>query len=333
MKHKIGILLTNLGTPDNPDPSSLRRYLAEFLSDKRVVEIPKPIWQIILYGVILPFRSKKSARLYQQIWQEEGSPLLINMKNLTNRLRDFFKYKELDNVVIELGMRYGNPSISSALEKLSQQNISQLIVLPLYPQYSAATVASTFDKVSDCLKKWRFIPEVKFIMGYAANNDYIDAVSQTISRYLAEHHPEKLLFSFHGIPQRSVELGDPYYQQCLQTADSIAKKLALPDDFWHVVFQSRFGRATWLQPYCAETLKNLPAENIKHIAIVSPGFSVDCLETLQELDIENRHLFIEAGGLTYDYIFCLNDSNAHVSMCYQLIKSSIQDVMSFDSVQ
>ncbi|MCW5589060.1 MAG: ferrochelatase [Legionellales bacterium] len=302
-----GILLTNLGTPDAPTPPALRRYLAEFLSDTRVVEIPRIIWWPILHGIILRLRPQRSAKLYQSIWQEAGSPLLVYSRNIQRQLQQQFG----DDVIVELGMRYGNPSLADALTHLRAHQVTSLTVLPLYPQYSAATHATTFDKIASILKTWRFIPNISMIMGYHDQPQYIKACAQ----HIAKHCPSSidlLVFSFHGLPERCVRLGDPYQQQCLHTAELIAKQLALSSNQWRVVFQSRFGKAKWLQPYCDKTLETLPSHGIKNIAITCPGFAADCLETLQEIQLENRHIFMEAGGESFHYIPALNAGENHI---------------------
>lgn len=303
-----GILLTNLGTPSAPTAKAVRKYLAEFLWDPRVVEIPRPLWWLILHGVVLRIRPKKSAKLYQQIWTATGSPLLVNSQRLADKLQ-----KQLgDKFKVALGMRYGEPSIASALEQLRQHKVDRVVVLPLYPQYSAATTASTFDAIAAVLKKWRYVPELNFMQQYFDHPDYIAAIADSIrQQYKSDSH---LLFSFHGLPKRCTDLGDPYQQQCQTTAQLVAAQLQLSSDKYSVVFQSRFGAAEWIKPYCDETLRNLPKQGIKNVTVVCPGFAVDCLETLEEIAQQNREIFLQAGGENFHYIPALNDSAAHVVM-------------------
>lgn len=322
---RSGILLNNLGTPDEPTPPALRRYLKEFLSDPRVVEIPRLIWLIILYLFILTFRPKSSAKLYQQVWTEAGSPLM----DITRRQADALQ-KKLDQaygeqqVPVMVGMRYGNPSMASAMNALTDQNVRNLIVLPLYPQYCAATVGSTFDAVAAQLARYRWVPELKFISGYHKNDRYISAISESISRHIEAHGmPERLLFSYHGTPERYLHQGDPYYCFCCQTTRLVREKLGLEEDTILTTFQSRFGKATWLQPYTDETLKKLANDGIRHVAIICPGFSADCLETIEEIDAENRGYFTEGGGEQYHYIPCLNDQDDHIDMMFELVKQHL----------
>lgn len=309
----IGVLLTNLGTPSAPTTHAVKKYLAEFLSDPRVVEIPKLLWRLILHGIVLRTRPKKSAKLYEKIWQPEGSPLLIHSQRLAEKLQNILPepYK------VVLGMRYGQPSIAAALNELKKYPIKSLIILPLYPQYSSTTTASTFDAVGAVLKKWRIIPEVHFISSYYGNKNYISALADSVRSQIKKDY---LLFSFHGLPQRFVDSGDPYQQQCFTTANLVAEKLQLPQEKWGVVFQSRFGKAKWIQPYCDATLKKMPAQGCKNISIICPGFSVDCLETLEEIAIQNRQFFLEAGGENFNYIPALNDTNQHAEMLAGILK-------------
>jgi len=321
MKKPIGILITNLGTPDAPTTSALRRYLNEFLGDPRVVEIPRPLWWLILHGIVLRIRPKRSAALYQKIWTAEGSPLLLNSQNLVKALQQLLPAEDFKVV---LGMRYGQPSIKEALSVLRQSGCERIIILPLFPQYSAATTASTFDAIADALKTWRVIPELKMITHYFANAFYISALVESIKQHWQLHgEQDLLLFSFHGLPQRCIDLGDPYQQQCLTTAQLVAEHLQLPQAKWSVVFQSRFGYAQWLKPYCADTLQTLPGKGIKSVSVICPGFAVDCLETLEEINQLNRELFLKAGGEKFFYIPALNDSVVQVDLLAEIIKSGV----------
>ena len=321
---KTGILLTNLGTPDKPTAKSVKLYLREFLSDPRVIEIPKLLWQIILRGVILQIRPKRSAKIYSTIWTKEGSPLLVIAQKQVDLVRQELK-KKYPNSVIELAMRYGNPSIENALQKLQQQQVRRLLVFPLYPQYCAATTASTFDAVTNVLQKWRWIPELRFINQYFEEESYINALSKSIQDFWNKNgKPQKIIFSYHGIPKKYHTKGDPYHCFCLKTTRLVKEYLNLNDEEIMTTFQSRFGRAEWLQPYTSQTLIELPNKGIKDIHIISPGFSADCLETLEELEEENREYFIKSGGEEYKYIQCLNDHPLHISMMVKLILKHTQ---------
>lgn len=320
-----GVLITNLGTPDAPTTSALRKYLAEFLSDPRVIEVPKLIWWCILHGIILRTRPRRSAEAYEKVWTDKGSPLLdISLKQAKG------VQEELDNrlpggVKVELAMRYGNPSIKSGLEKLKEANANRILIFPLYPQYSAATTASTFDAVADVLKTWRWIPEIRMINHYHENENYIDALASSIQDHWREHNkPEKLLFSFHGLPKHYFLAGDPYHCECHKTARLVAEKLLLNENEWQVTFQSRFGPREWLQPYTDKTLKELGKQGTKHVQVICPGFSADCLETLEEINIQNKDFFIEAGGETFSYIAALNDSVEHIDTLSNIIVQHCQ---------
>ena len=305
---KIGVLLCNLGTPDSFQTGDVRKFLKEFLSDGRVVEIPKFIWWFILNGIILIFRPKKSALLYESVWTKEGSPLLVYSEKLVSKL-----LKELpNNYEIELAMRYGNPSIEEGLIALKNKNCRNLIVLPLFPQYSGTTTGSVFDEVSRVLSKWRWVPNLNFINSYHDDEGYIIALSDSIKEKLENESPQKIVFSYHGIPKINFIKGDPYHCLCKKTTRLVAERLGLNEDKYITTFQSRFGRAEWLKPYTSETMENLPSENIKNILVVAPGFSVDCLETIEEIDDENKEIFIDAGGEKFGYIPCLNDSQQHI---------------------
>ncbi|SFF81466.1 ferrochelatase [Neptunomonas qingdaonensis] len=324
-KPKKGILLVNLGTPDAPEPTALRRYLKEFLSDHRVVEIPRLLWLMILHLFILPFRSKSSAKLYASVWTDEGSPLLAITKRQGAALQQQLDadYAE-GQLPVVIGMRYGNPSIKSALKSLAEQNVRDITVLPLYPQYCAATTGSTFDAIARELQSYRWVPSIRFINGYHQTPEYINAIGQSITNYIKQSGmPERLIFSYHGTPQRYLEQGDPYYCFCMQTTRLVVEALGLDNE--HVIssFQSRFGKAKWLQPYTDVTLKSLAEQGVKRVAIICPGFSSDCLETIEEIEVENRDYFIDAGGETYDYIPCLNDSQTHIDMMHKLIKQNM----------
>ncbi len=322
---KIGILLTNIGTPDAPTISAVRRYLKEFLSDPRVVEVPKILWQPFLYCVLLRSRPKQSAELYNKIWTVNGSPLLYYSLELANSVEQVLSNKLATDVFVQVGMRYGNPSIKTALEELRSKKVDRIFVFPLYPQYSATTTASTFDCVAKTFKKWRHIPEIRMLNEYSQHEHYIQALSASIRQHWQTHAKQYLLFSFHGIPQRYIDLGDPYADQCHATANQVAKALGLEDDAWSVAFQSRLGPTKWLTPYTDKVLAELPQKNIKHIQVICPGFPVDCLETLEEIAIRGKEQFLDAGGTSFEYIAALNDSQLHTDSLVNILFNIIQD--------
>ena len=323
-KETVGILITNLGTPDAPGKKELKVYLNQFLSDPRVIELPKILWQILLKLVILQIRPAKSAEAYRKIWTKNGSPLLDISKRQLEKIKLSLSTSH-PNMIFEVGMRYGNPSIPNALRNLQKQNVRKLLVLPMYPQYCAATTGSTFDEVTNVLQKWRWIPELRFINQYFEDDKYVEALSNSVISFWEKHSkPQKIIFSYHGIPKKYLLNGDPYHCFCLKTTRLVKEKMGLNDDEIMTTFQSRFGKAEWLQPYTSETLKELPKKGIKNIHIISPGFSSDCLETLEELEEENREYFMESGGEKYKYIPCLNDEDEHIDVFVNLIKKNIQ---------
>lgn len=322
---KIGILLTNLGTPDAPNRGALRRYLREFLSDPRVVEFPRLLWMFILHGIILIFRPGRSAKAYAKVWTDEGSPLLVIAEKQAAAVRKALESKISGPFQVELAMRYGNPSIVSGLDKLRQGNCDRLLVLPLYPQYSTSTTASTFDAVSDVLKTWRWLPQFRMVMDYHQHDGWVNAVANSIKEHWQEHgRKQKLLMSFHGVPKRFLMNGDPYHCQCHASGRLIAEKLALTEDEYQVVFQSRFGREEWLKPYCDHTLEAMGENGTESVDMVCPGFSADCLETLEEVAMENRAIFLSAGGKQYSYIAALNDRDDHIGALTDLILTNLQ---------
>lgn len=313
---KPGVLLINLGTPSASTPKAVRDYLAEFLSDKRVVELPACLWQPLLKFVILPIRARRSAKLYQSIWMDEGSPLTVYTQRLAKKLQ----ISLADQFKVVLAMRYGKPNLEAGLQELLAAGVSSIVILPLYPQYSAATTASCFDKISQLLQQSRLIPNLRFIASYFDHPLYIQAITHRIKQFRAEQAKNSyLLFSFHGLPQRCIELGDPYQQQCVTTVGLIAECLRLSADEYQLVFQSRFGKAQWLQPYCDVVLQQLPAQGIKNVTIICPGFVVDCLETLEEISKRYRELFLKAGGENFNYIPALNDSADQVQLLMSLV--------------
>lgn len=306
MKH-IGILLTNTGTPDTPTAQGVRRYLREFLSDKRIVQLPRFLWLPILYGIILPFRSKKSARLYESIWQHHDSPLRSTMLAIGATLQKALTQETETTYTVVIGMNYGNPSIASALETLHRANIDELIVLPLFPQYSSTTTASSHDRLTDALKQQATLPPYHFIPDYAEHPAYIGALRNSLEHFWkTNNQSQHLLISFHGIPERFVTKGDPYPARCEKTAQALAHALQLPNDRWTLCYQSQFGYDKWLQPSTQTLLKTLPQRGIKTVDVICPGFSADCLETLEEIAIAGQKSFIDAGGEQLHYCHALN---------------------------
>ena len=321
MSNKTGILITNLGTPDAATPGALRRYLAEFLWDERVVDLARIPWWLILHGIILRTRPAKVAKAYQKVWTPEGGPLLVISQQQRDAIANKLQETLGEAVPVVLGMRYGNPSIPSALEQLQQQEVERIIVLPLFPQYSAATTGSTFDAVTTALQQWRNIPELCFIKDYHVHPGYLDALAHTIEeQWQQQSAAPRLLLSFHGLPERYHELGDPYRTQCEATAKGVAERLTLAPGQLQVVFQSRFGKEEWLKPYTDETLEQLPLkEGVQEVDLLCPGFSADCVETLEEIAIQNRELFLHSGGSDLRYIPALNDRPDHIEALVSLI--------------
>ncbi|SUI89111.1 Ferrochelatase [Shewanella putrefaciens] len=317
---RVGVLLLNLGTPDAPTASAVRRYLAEFLSDPRVVEIPKLIWMLILHGIILRVRPAKSAALYEKVWTQAGSPLMDISLRQTAKLTDKLASEGID-VSVHLAMRYGNPSVASTLQNMHKQGVDKIVVLPLYPQYAAPTTGSAFDAIAKELSQWRYIPSLHFINTYHDHPDFIEALAESIRvDFENQGKPEKLVLSYHGMPERNLHLGDPYYCFCAKTTRLITEKLGLSQDEFVMTFQSRFGKAKWLQPYTDATMQALPNAGVRDVAIVCPAFSADCLETLEEIVGENGHIFTEAGGNKFRYIPALNDDDAHITMMANLVR-------------
>ena len=316
---RVGVLLVNLGTPDDPSPAAVRRFLAEFLSDPRVIETPRWLWRLILHGVILRIRPRRSAHAYQQIWTPRGSPLLIHSTELTHGLREALVTRLGPGVAVELAMSYGLPSIPATLERMHREGVRQLVVLPLYPQYSGTTTASVFDRVTRSLSRLRWIPELRFIAQYHDDHGYIAAVAETIRKDWQARGQKHLLFSFHGIPRDYLEAGDPYHCQCQKSARLIAEQLGLRPDEWSIAFQSQVGRAEWLRPYTDQLLVEYAKGSNKRLSVVCPGFATDCLETLEEIALRNRELFLQNGGEAYDYIPALNATPMHVDVLSDLV--------------
>lgn len=310
---KTAVILINLGTPEAPTASAVRSYLRQFLSDPRVVEIPRAVWWIILNCFILPIRSSQSARKYASIWTTEGSPLKVHTQRQALLLRGYLG--ERGNAVrVEYAMRYGSPSVASVLDALHADGCERILVLPAYPQYSATTTASIFDAVFAHYADQRNMPELRTIKHYHDHPSYIDALKRSVLAHWEKNgRPDKLVMSFHGIPKRSLLRGDPYHCECHKTARLLTTELGLAPDQWQLTFQSRFGRQEWLQPYTAPTLVKLAQQGVKRVDILCPGFTSDCLETLEEISMEARHDFLEAGGTAFHYIPCLNEEAAGIA--------------------
>lgn len=321
-----GILLVNLGTPDAPTPAAVRRYLSEFLHDHRVVDMSRWLWCPLLHGIILPLRSPRVARLYQSVWTDDGSPLLAFSRRQQAELTQLLAEREMA-CPVELGMTYGQPSIAQALDALQAQGVTHLTVLPLFPQYSSSTTAAVWDGLSKALRTRRNLPAIRFIRDYHDNPLYIAALAEKLRRSLPAQDsgawPDKLLFSFHGLPQRYVDEGDEYARQCEVTAQAVADELGLTPEQWQLSYQSRFGREEWLKPYTDQTLTAWPAQGVRKIAVVCPGFAADCLETLEEIAEQNQHTFLQAGGEQFTYVAALNDDRAHIELMYHLVQNEM----------
>jgi ferrochelatase len=318
VQSKIGVLLVNLGTPDAPTPKAVRRYLAEFLSDNRVVELPAILWKPILHGIILTTRPRKSARAYSKVWMEEGSPLAVHTKHQMAALQQRLG----DAVHVSYAMRYGRPGIGFRLEQMKAQGCERILLAPLYPQYCGATTATVVDDAGSELADMRWQPALRTLPPYHDDPAYIEALAQSVRAGLAnlDFEPDALIASFHGMPRRTLEFGDPYHCQCQKTARLVSEALGKP---LFTTFQSRFGRAKWLEPATADLLEALPGRNLKKVAIFAPGFSVDCLETLEELAIEGRKQFLEAGGTDFGYIPCLNAGDEGMTMLEAIIRREL----------
>ncbi len=315
---KIGVLLVNLGTPDAPDPASVRRYLGEFLSDRRVVEIPPLLWQPILRGIILRTRPKKSAHAYSQVWREDGSPLAAITKAQARALQGAWG----EQVLVDYAMRYGRPAIAERIDALKAQGAERILIAPLYPQYCGATTATANDKAFEALAKMRWQPAIRTLPPYHDHPAYIAALKASVEASLSklDFEPDAILASFHGMPQRTLELGDPYHCHCRKTARLLGEALGRE---LVVTFQSRFGRAKWLEPATDTTLAGLPGAGVKKVAIVAPGFSADCLETLEELAIRGRETFLGAGGTHFAYLPCLNESAGGMAMLRTILSEEL----------
>jgi ferrochelatase len=325
---RTAVLLVNLGTPEAPEPGAVRRYLKQFLSDPRVVEIPRAVWLPILFGVILNVRPKKSAAKYASIWTEQGSPLLHHSEQQALLLRGYLGERGLD-VDVRLAMRYGEPSIPRVLAEMRAAHTERVLLLPLYPQYSATTTATVYDAVNAELARMRNVPELRTVKHFHDDAGYIEALKKSVLDHWARHGAPresggKLLMSFHGVPRRTLDLGDPYHCECRKTGRLLAEALGLAKDEYVVTFQSRFGKAEWLQPYTAPTLHSLGRQGVQRVDVLCPGFVGDCLETLEEINIEGRQEFLTAGGKAFHYISCLNESPVFIAALAELAAAHLQ---------
>ncbi len=321
---KTGILLVNLGTPDAPTAQAVRPYLKEFLSDPRVVEIPKPIWWLILNGIILNVRPKKSASKYARVWMKEGSPLRVYTEKQALLLQGYLGERTQAPLVVDYAMSYGNPSIASVMQKLKAQNCTRILIVPMYPQYAASSTATVFDRVFAAVQQMRNTPAIRTIKHFHDDPGYIKALAANVNDYWMTHgRPEKLVMSFHGVPRYTLEKGDPYHCECLKTGRLLAQELGLKPEQYQISFQSRFGKAEWVKPYTTATLLELGKQKTRRVDVVCPGFVADCLETLEEIALEGKEDFQHAGGGEYHYIRCLNDRNDWMHALTDLVLNNL----------
>lgn len=324
-KPPFGVLLVNLGTPEAPTPAAVRAYLKEFLSDRRVVDVPKWLWWPVLNGVILRIRPPRVAKAYASIWTDEGSPLMSISRAQQRALKAALAEEYGCDIPVALAMTYGRPSMEDAGRELRQAGAERLVILPLYPQNSSSTTAAVHDRYARALAPCPHVPASRWITDYHQHPQYIGALADSVRRYWDEHgRPDRLMMSFHGIPKRYETKGDPYPSQCRATAAAVAQALELADDEWICSFQSRFGREEWVKPYTDHTLEEWGKAGVGRVDVISPAFAADCLETLEELEVENREVFMEAGGKEYHYIPCLNDSADHINMMVSLVRENAQ---------
>ena len=322
---RIGVLAVNLGTPDSPSYWAVQRYLREFLADRRVINTSRLIWLPLLYGVVLPLRPLKTRRKYRKIWMSGGSPLAVYSKGLAEKLGAVLHESLGDRVRVALGMTYGNPSIPKALQILAEQNVKKLLILPLYPQYCSSTTGSVFDRTTQALQRWRWLPETRFVNDYYDDTGYIEALTARIEQHWTEVGARShLVFSYHGIPAAYVAEGDPYQAQAEATTRLVVARLGLAPDAYSHCYQSRFGSVVWLQPYTEDTLKSLAGRGVRQVTVVSPSFAVDCLETLEEVAIEYRDKFLELGGERLTLVPALNDDDRHARILAAIVKNHFQ---------
>lgn len=336
-KHRHGnppaaaVLLVNLGTPDAPTKRALRRYLAQFLSDPRIIELPRWLWRIILHGVILRVRPARSAALYAKIWTPAGSPLATGTTALAERVQAAVRAQRPGPILVRHAMRYGKPAVGATLRELADAGVQRVVVIPLFPQYSATTSASVLDAVGAELRTWRRVPELRFVADYHAEARYIEALARSVEAHWQRHgRAQRLLLSYHGIPEKYFRNGDPYFCQCQATARRLRERLGLQEEEVIVAFQSRVGAAAWLKPYTEATLQALPEDGIKHVQVLCPGFAIDCLETLEEIAISNHARFLHAGGERFEYIPALNAGDDHVAALTDLALRHGQGWAEFD---
>jgi ferrochelatase len=319
---KIGVILANLGSPTEPTPKAVKSFLIPFLHDYRVIELTRWLWCPILYGIILPFRSVKSAKNYAKVWWPEGSPLRVITQRQVSALQSYFEETSTGQYVVTEAYSYSAPSLESALDKLRDHGAEQVVMLPLYPQYSATSTAPLLDQLGKYFQSRRNTIQTSYVRSYFRNSQYIEALAKSVKQYWSEHgQAELLLMSFHGIPQQFADKGDPYPQECETTAQLLAQQLGLQPDQWQISYQSRLGRAQWLAPSTSDSLELLGSKKLASVQVMCPGFSVDCLETLEEIEMENAEIYQTAGGSGYQYIPCLNDSRDHIQMMAELIRS------------
>lgn len=322
---KTAVLLVNLGSPQAPTPKALRRYLREFLLDRRVIDVPRWQWWPILFGIVLNTRPQKSAHAYQTIWWPQGAPLVVISARQADKLRTRLADAGVGDIIVDYAMRYGEPAIASRLQAFASAGVERLLVLPMYAQYADATTASVFDGVAKALATQRFIPEVRFVRDWHAHPLYIEALAQSVRAHVAVHgEAEKFVVSFHGEPVRYIHEGDGYLRQCEETVRLLAKALGWTAERYVLVFQSRFGKEEWLKPYADEEIRRLAESGVKHVSVICPGFAADCLETLEEMAMANREVFLAHGGARYDYIPALNDGDAHIALLAELVRQHSQ---------
>ncbi|NMF95953.1 ferrochelatase [Aromatoleum toluolicum] len=321
---RTGVLLVNLGSPEAPTAAAVRPYLKQFLSDPRVVEIPAPVWWPILNGIILNTRPRKSAAKYATIWMDEGSPLKVHTERQTKLLAGYLGHRSIAGLQVEWAMRYGSPSVPDVLNRMKADGCSRILIVPMYPQYAASTTASVLDEVADCFAHWRNQPEIRYVRSFHDHPGYIAALAQSVrDHWMKNGEGDKLVMSFHGIPRRSLDLGDPYHCECHVTARLLAKELGLANDRWQLTFQSRFGKAEWLKPYTQPTLEAMARQGTARVDVMCPGFPADCLETLEEIAMECRHAFLSCGGKEFHYIPCLNERDDWITALTEIVRDNL----------
>jgi ferrochelatase len=323
---KTAILLINLGTPDAPTPQAVRRYLEQFLSDPRVIEIPSALWLPVLHGFVLRTRPRKSAQKYASIWSSEGSPLKAHTEKQTRLLRGHFALRTPMPLTVDFAMRYGEPSIAGTLARLKSEGCERVLVLPMYPQYAAATTASALDQVAEFLGRTRNVPEIRLVKHFHDHPSYIGALASLVQEHWRQSgRPDKLVMSFHGLPRFTLARGDPYHCECHKTARLLAERLELAESHWQIAFQSRFGRAQWLEPYTAPTLADYGRHGVRRVDVICPGFVADCLETLEEIDVEGRRIFLDAGGREFHLLPCLNERDDWIRALADIARQHLAD--------